>query len=80
MTDVTRLLNALKQGDPQAASRLLPLVEDELPLHSEHASSAGPSISAGKGLCAEQRVARRAPLLATWLKWRENWLWSEKVA
>jgi hypothetical protein len=30
MTDVTRLLNALEQGDPHAASRLLPMVYDEL--------------------------------------------------
>ncbi|MCI0462389.1 MAG: ECF-type sigma factor, partial [Gemmataceae bacterium] len=30
MSDVTRLLNALDQGDPHAASQLLPLVYDEL--------------------------------------------------
>jgi hypothetical protein len=30
MTDVTQLLNALEQGDSHAASRLLPLVYDEL--------------------------------------------------
>jgi hypothetical protein len=30
MTDVTQLLSALGQGDPHAASRLLPLVYDEL--------------------------------------------------
>jgi hypothetical protein len=30
MIDVTRLLNALEQGDPHAASRLLPLGYDEL--------------------------------------------------
>ena len=30
MNDVTRLLNALDQGDPHAASELLPLVYDEL--------------------------------------------------
>src|SRR5213075_1499452 len=30
MTDVTRILNAIEQGDPHAASRLLPLVYDEL--------------------------------------------------
>jgi RNA polymerase sigma factor (TIGR02999 family) len=30
MTDVTRILAALEQGDPQAASQLLPLVYDEL--------------------------------------------------
>jgi hypothetical protein len=29
MTDVTHLLSALEEGDPQAASRLLPLVYDE---------------------------------------------------
>lgn len=28
--DVTRILHAIEQGDPQAASRLLPLVYDEL--------------------------------------------------
>lgn len=30
MEDVTRILSALEQGDPQAASQLLPLVYDEL--------------------------------------------------
>jgi len=30
MTDVTRILAALEQGDPHAASQLLPLVYDEL--------------------------------------------------
>jgi RNA polymerase sigma factor (TIGR02999 family) len=30
MTDVTRILSALAQGDPQAAAQLLPLVYDEL--------------------------------------------------
>jgi RNA polymerase sigma factor (TIGR02999 family) len=30
MNDVTRILNAIEQGDPHAASQLLPLVYDEL--------------------------------------------------
>jgi RNA polymerase sigma factor (TIGR02999 family) len=30
MTDVTRILSAIEQGDPQAAGQLLPLVYDEL--------------------------------------------------
>jgi RNA polymerase sigma factor (TIGR02999 family) len=30
MSDVTRILSAIEQGDPQAAERLLPLVYDEL--------------------------------------------------
>src|SRR6516165_10155017 len=30
MQDATRLLNAIAQGDPQAASQLLPMVYDEL--------------------------------------------------
>src|SRR5271168_3090119 len=30
MTEVTQLLNAMDQGDPRAASQLLPLVYDEL--------------------------------------------------
>jgi RNA polymerase sigma factor (TIGR02999 family) len=30
MTDVTRILSAIEQGDPQAAERLLPLVYEEL--------------------------------------------------
>ena len=30
MNDVTQLLGAIEQGDPQAAGRLLPLVYDEL--------------------------------------------------
>jgi RNA polymerase sigma factor (TIGR02999 family) len=32
MTEVTRILSAVEQGDPHAASRLLPLVYDELRL------------------------------------------------
>ena len=31
MNDVIQLLSALEQGDPHAASRLLPLVDEELP-------------------------------------------------
>lgn len=30
MSEVTRILNAIEQGDPQAAAQLLPLVYDEL--------------------------------------------------
>ena len=30
MTDVTRILSAIEQGDPKAAGQLLPLVYDEL--------------------------------------------------
>src|SRR5437870_2462574 len=30
MSEVTRILNAIEQGDPQAARQLLPLVYDEL--------------------------------------------------
>jgi hypothetical protein len=30
MNEVSRILDAIKQGDPQAADRLLPLVYDEL--------------------------------------------------
>ncbi len=30
MTDVTRILSAIEQGDPQAADQLLPLVYEEL--------------------------------------------------
>lgn len=30
MTDVTRMLNAIEQGDPQATEKLLPLVYEEL--------------------------------------------------
>src|SRR5271168_5406979 len=30
MSDVTRVLSAIQQGDPQAAERLLPLVYEEL--------------------------------------------------
>src|SRR5262244_3315915 len=30
MTDVTRILSAIEQGDPHAAEQLLPLVYDEL--------------------------------------------------
>jgi DNA-binding GntR family transcriptional regulator len=30
MSEMTRILEALRQGDPQAAAQLLPLVYDEL--------------------------------------------------
>ena len=30
MSDVTRILSAIEQGDPHAAEQLLPLVYDEL--------------------------------------------------
>ena len=30
MSDATRILSAIEQGDPQAAAQLLPLVYDEL--------------------------------------------------
>ena len=30
MTEVTRILSAIEQGDPSAAEQLLPLVYDEL--------------------------------------------------
>ena len=30
MSDVTRILSAIEQGDPHAAAQLLPLVYDEL--------------------------------------------------
>jgi hypothetical protein len=30
MTDVTRILSAIEQGDPSASEQLLPLVYDEL--------------------------------------------------
>ena len=30
MTDVTRILDAIAEGDPQGATQLLPLVYDEL--------------------------------------------------
>ena len=30
MTDVTRILSAIEQGDPSAAEQLLPLIYDEL--------------------------------------------------
>lgn len=32
MADVTRILNAIKQGDPRATEELIPLVYDELRL------------------------------------------------
>ncbi|HKB37222.1 MAG TPA: ECF-type sigma factor [Gemmataceae bacterium] len=30
MSEVTRILSAIEQGDPQAAAQLLPLVDEEL--------------------------------------------------
>jgi hypothetical protein len=55
MTDVTHLLNALEQGDPQAASRLLPLVYDELrKLAARRMAWGGPG-----GPCSTTRSTRR---------------------
>jgi hypothetical protein len=34
MSDVTRILSAIEQGDPQAAEKLLPLVYDALTARS----------------------------------------------
>ena len=48
MADVTRILSAIEQGDPQAAEQLLPLVYDELrKLAAREAGSrkAGPDAS-----------------------------------
>ena len=39
MTDVTRILNAIEQGDEQAADRLLPLVYEELRRLAAHKMS-----------------------------------------
>jgi RNA polymerase sigma factor (TIGR02999 family) len=36
MSEVTRILSAIEQGDPQAAQQLLPLVYDELRKLAEH--------------------------------------------
>src|SRR3989442_15341 len=36
MNDVTRILSAIEQGDPQAAEQLLPLVYDELRQLANH--------------------------------------------
>src|SRR5436853_7891350 len=36
MSDVTRILSAVEQGDPSAAGQLLPLVYDELRLLAAH--------------------------------------------
>src|SRR6266571_152511 len=36
MSDVTQILSAIEQGDPQAASQLLPLVYQELRRLAEH--------------------------------------------
>jgi len=42
MTDVTRILNAIEQGDAQATEKLLPLVYDELRLLAAHKMSQEP--------------------------------------
>jgi RNA polymerase sigma factor (TIGR02999 family) len=43
-TDVTRILGAIEQGDPQAAEQLLPLVYDELrKLAAQRLAGEGPS-------------------------------------
>jgi DNA-binding GntR family transcriptional regulator len=44
MSEVTRILSAIEQGDPQAAEQLLPLVYDELrKLAAQWARLRGPS-------------------------------------
>ncbi|HCO96482.1 MAG TPA: hypothetical protein DIU00_21510 [Phycisphaerales bacterium] len=42
MTDVTRILNAIEQGDERAADRLLPLVYEELRRLAAHKMSHEP--------------------------------------
>jgi len=42
MTDVTRILNAIEEGDPRATEKLLPLVYDELRLLAAHKMSQEP--------------------------------------
>ena len=42
MTDVTRILNAIEQGDPQATEELLPLVYEELRLMAAQKMSQEP--------------------------------------
>ena len=42
MSDVTKILNAIEQGDPQAAEQLLPLVYDELRKLAVCGPKAGP--------------------------------------
>ena len=56
MTDVTRLLYAIEQGDPSAAKSLLPLVYDELRrLAAKQISQENP----GQTLDATALVSRR---------------------
>jgi RNA polymerase sigma factor (sigma-70 family) len=43
MTEVTRILSAIEQGDPQAASQLLPLVYEELRKLASHKLAEEPS-------------------------------------
>jgi RNA polymerase sigma factor (TIGR02999 family) len=43
MSDVTRLLDAMQQGDPKAAEELLPLVYDELRRIAAHKMKAEPA-------------------------------------
>jgi RNA polymerase sigma factor (TIGR02999 family) len=43
MTEVTRILSAIEQGDPQAASQLLPLVYEELRKLASHKLAQEPS-------------------------------------
>jgi RNA polymerase sigma factor (TIGR02999 family) len=42
MSDVTRILNAIEQGDPRASEELLPLVYEELRLLAAHKMSQEP--------------------------------------
>ena len=55
MTDVTRALNAIGNGDPQAAAQLLPLVYAEL-------RNPAPHMLVNKGQCQLLGVRRPRPI------------------
>ena len=60
MTEVTRLLSAIEQGDPHAAEQLLPLVYDELrQLAAQKIAQEQPGI-AGELACGRLNDERRA--------------------
>ncbi len=65
MSDVTRILSAIEQGDPLASSRLLPLVYDELrKLAAAKTGAASFSVFASILAAPFRSLSRKNPSLA----------------
>jgi hypothetical protein len=62
-SDVTRVLNRVDQGDPEAAAELLPLVYNEL----RRLAASGDRMELANGVAADLAAANDACLRGRWL-------------